>query len=72
MKSLGVLRVQATRSAHNRKHEQVTWQAPHHGEHRSYQIGTCDDCGLDVCINTLPQPNEIDIGGELVALNCQR
>jgi hypothetical protein len=30
----------------------------------------CIHCGMDVSINARPLPNEIDIGGEAVALNC--
>jgi hypothetical protein len=30
----------------------------------------CKDCGMQVNIHTHPQPDEVDIGGEAVALNC--
>jgi hypothetical protein len=30
----------------------------------------CKVCGKTVTINSHPMPNEIDIGGEAVALNC--
>lgn len=32
---------------------------------------TCAKCLLDADANTNPMPNEIDIGGPLVALNCR-
>jgi hypothetical protein len=32
----------------------------------------CIDCGMEVYANTLPMPNEIDISGEAVALNCPK
>lgn len=69
MSGLATLRTQATLSASNRGHA-LLWRRPHHGEARSYQIGYCAKCGKEVCVNTKPQPNEIDIGGEAVALNC--
>ena len=66
---LDILRSEANGTAEGRGHI-LNWHAPHHGEHRSYQIGECDTCGMQVCVNTRPMPNEIDIGGEAVALNC--
>ena len=33
---------------------------------------TCIKCGRMVQVNTNPAPNEIDIGGEAVALNCDK
>lgn len=30
----------------------------------------CKNCGKGVCVNLKPLPNEIDIAGEAVALNC--
>lgn len=33
-------------------------------------LSTCISCTAQVVVNTRPQPNEIDIGGEAVALNC--
>ena len=31
----------------------------------------CSDCFMRVTVNPNPAPNEIDIGGEAVALNCR-
>lgn len=36
--------------------------------HSAYS--TCKICGARVDINTTPAPNQIDIGGTAVALNC--
>ena len=36
----------------------------------SRAIGTCLICGKSVVANANPMPNEIDIGGEAVALTC--
>lgn len=30
----------------------------------------CKDCGMQFVVNFNPMPNQIDIGGEMVALNC--
>ena len=30
----------------------------------------CTKCGMQVACDTHPAPNDIDIGGEAVALNC--
>lgn len=68
IQSLNILRYRAQESAEQRGHK-LSWQSPHHGEARSYQIGECH-CGMNVCVNTKPMPNEIDIGGEAVSLNC--
>jgi len=35
-----------------------------------FAIWTCSVCGAGVQVLTHPQPNEIDIGGPAVALNC--
>lgn len=31
----------------------------------------CRNCGRQVVVNSRPQPNGIEIGGEAVALNCK-
>ena len=33
-------------------------------------VSCCKQCNMQVAINTHPLPNEIDIGGEAVALDC--
>ena len=33
-------------------------------------VSCCKQCNMQVAINTRPLPNEIDIGGEAVAVNC--
>jgi hypothetical protein len=37
-----------------------------------HSVAKCLDCGMEVTVNTDPMPNEIDIGGEAVALNCKK
>lgn len=34
------------------------------------RYGTCTRCGMDVTLTTHPAPNDIDISGEAVALDC--
>lgn len=34
------------------------------------RYGVCKKCAKQVHLNPTPAPNEIDIGGEAVALNC--
>jgi len=53
----------------------VDWQLQQHsdkprgfGHWRGYS--KCRKCGMLLGLNTLPLPNEIDIGGEAVALIC--
>lgn len=38
---------------------------------RMQALATCVKCGMEVQCLTHPQANEIDIGGEAVALNCK-
>lgn len=33
-------------------------------------VSRCQKCGMDVRVHTIPQPNEVEIGGQAVALNC--
>ena len=33
-------------------------------------MAICKCCGMEVHINTRPLPNDIDVGGEAVALTC--
>jgi transcription elongation factor Elf1 len=40
------------------------------GKPATRSIAVCVVCGMDVEVTTKPLPNEIDIGGEAVALNC--
>lgn len=41
-----------------------------HGEWQTLCYGACVRCGMLVSCNTKPMPNEIEIGGEAVALTC--
>tara|TARA_R110000824_G_scaffold190187_3_gene371613 strand:+ start:1107 stop:1463 length:357 start_codon:yes stop_codon:yes gene_type:complete len=64
---LGYLEHEALRSTFFRDHT----MAPFTKVTNSHQSTTkCTKCGMDVHCNVLPLPNEIEIGGEAVALNC--
>jgi len=36
----------------------------------SRALASCWSCHMEVLVNSNPMPNEIDIGGEAVALDC--
>ena len=69
MASLGTLKLKALESTQFRQHT-IKWEPPYHGERNSLQTGYCIICSAWVQVNTLPLPNQIDIGGPAVALNC--
>jgi hypothetical protein len=60
------LQKEAKASAQSRNHNlaEFTQLGPH------LAVAECVHCGMEVATNTHPQPNEIDIGGEAVALDC--
>lgn len=68
---LSTLKRHAQQSTSFRGHV-MQWAAPWHGESKSTQMGTCRRCGMEVHLNTRPMPNEIDVMGEAVALNCTK
>ena len=59
---------QATRAAKFRGHDMGDWL--NCGLNRA--ISNCRACGMQAVINTNPMPNDIDIGGRAVALNCTK
>ena len=71
MKHLGQLRNEANKACKVRGHDTMEWSAPYHGETRSRQCASCSMCGKEVQITMNPLPNEIEVGGEAVALNCE-
>jgi hypothetical protein len=72
MKNIHTLKKQAQRASAWRGHRMHWIPAISHGEQRELQTGVCRYCDATVHLNTRPLPNEIDIGGEAVALNCTR
>ena len=71
MADLSSLKTSAEVSANRRGHKLI-WYAPWHGEFASNRMGSCERCNMAVSITTRPAANEIDIGGEAVALNCSQ
>lgn len=68
---LSTLKKQAQQSTHWRGHT-MRWVKPvHWGQGRYIQTAVCKRCNRTVQLLTHPMPNEINIGGEAVALNCE-
>jgi len=64
------LKKEAMESAKWRGHKFVgPWLVNDYISHKNY-IRVCSTCEAQVYINTKPAPNEIDIGGSAVAINC--
>lgn len=66
MQSLNSLQRQAAKSTHWRGHS-MQWRT-----FDDVRIGKCRKCGKHVLLLVSPRPNEINIGGEAVALNCTK
>lgn len=71
--SARTLRAEAHEACRNRGHNMTRFTRIG----KSYRTGKwnwwrsrCKDCGAEVDVKMNPQPNEIDIGGNAVALNC--
>lgn len=65
------LEVEALEAARFRNHRMSMFTMVSN-DYRVYGYdSTCLDCGMDVRVNPHPAPNQIDIGGEAVALNCK-
>ena len=67
MQKILALIKEATEACEWRKHEMGEFVAisPY------IAVSHCKQCNMQVAVNTNPLPNEINIGGEAVALNCQ-
>lgn len=68
MPGLDTLQREAEAAAKRRGHKLGKWNI-YHGESRSLANNECK-CGAWVQCNTKPMPNQIDIGGNALALNC--
>jgi len=67
MATLGQLQRSALVSCENRKHYMSHFTSL--TDHSA--IATCFNCGMEVYVTAKPRPNEIDVSGEAVALNCR-
>ena len=60
---------EALESCRNRGHKMGKWVAHSHNG-RPFYRSVCRVCGMYVDVRPEPHPNEINIGGTAVALNC--
>ena len=65
---LDELKLQAEESSNWREHELGQW-LEHSWNPRKFYCH-CIKCNMQVIVTLNPLPNEIDIGGEAIALNC--
>lgn len=70
-RNLETLRRDAATACKLRGHS-MRWQAPFKYHSGQAQDGVCRVCAMEVRVQTAPAPNEIDIGGEAVALTCEK
>lgn len=66
-KTLEELKNEAMESCEFRGHTMGAW----HDYDETNSVSKCEKCGKEVQVLTNPAPNEIDIGGEAVALGCE-
>ena len=65
--SLNVLMKESRESTKYRQHKMSPWL----DVTKEYiKYSACEHCGMEVWVNAKPLPNEIDVGGQAVALNC--
>jgi hypothetical protein len=64
--SLGALMIEANEAATFRGHKLAAWVARDGG----VAVSFCLTCGRGVQVSANPAPNEIDMAGEALALNC--
>ncbi len=62
---------EAKHSANCLGHRLSRWQHSIEYWGDKYSVAHCLDCGADVAVNQRPAPNEIDVGGAAVSLNCE-
>jgi len=66
MKTIDRLKREAMEACTHRGHTMYRW----HDFNSTNAVSACVYCGKEVQVLTKPRPNEIDIGGEAVALGC--
>ena len=71
MRTLKSLRREAVKSTSFRGHKMKWGSVSIFNSNPTKMDAVCKNCGMVVTINTKPAPNEIDIGGEAVALTCK-
>lgn len=71
MKTLDALKKFAKQSAIFRGHKLSRWSM-YGGYRKDLYTAHCTKCGKGVWVNVTPLPNDINIGGEAIALNCKK
>jgi len=67
MNKLAELKAQALQACWFRGHDMSPWKETPDGRHH---VAHCRACDMQVSVTPRPAPNEIDVGGEAVALTC--
>lgn len=70
MRKIDALIKEAREAAEWRGHN--LYRFKHHNGYRVIASTECKDCGYYVGVNARPLPNEIEISGSAVALNCPK
>ncbi len=70
MTKINRLKQTARQAASQRGHSLCRFAKLTTGSGNQIHIAHCGVCQADVSVKLHPLPNEIDIGGEAVALNC--
>lgn len=69
MTKLERLKKDAAKTANWRKHELSRWEHVNNA-YVTRACAHCLTCGMVVSVNALPPPNDAEIAGEVVAVNC--
>lgn len=73
MRKVERLKSEAREAAHKRGHQLKPFlRDPLKDTSRKVYSTVCLNCEMGVVVNDRPAPNDIDISGEAVALNCKR
>lgn len=70
MKPIEKLRIQALASCKWRGHDMKRFLTVKCMSGHTHKISECKKCGAGVRVTAEPEPNDIDVGGEAVAVNC--
>lgn len=68
MRRIERLKLEARRSAQHRGHNMSRFMRMHDKTSVSY----CNKCGMTMYVQSYCFPNEIDVSGQAVALNCTK
>lgn len=71
MKDLLQLQTEATDAAYQRDHA-MRWFPPYHSESQSVQTGQCIYCKKEAQLVMNPGPEQVEIKGEAVTLQCDK